>query len=112
MLFECMGICVLSPVHESFMRGYLAYLLIVKKQKQKQKLIDFVAIQPQYIRLDGLVVELFGDFLKPFQRRLWTISFKGIIERVGAHLFTLVWPEQNRGCLQRLYLEFKVHRAR
>ena len=30
MLFVCMGICVLSPVHESEMRGYLVYLLIVK----------------------------------------------------------------------------------
>ena len=30
MLFECMGICVLSPAHESKMRGYLVYLLIVK----------------------------------------------------------------------------------
>ena len=29
MLFECMGICVLSPAHESEMRGYLAYVLIV-----------------------------------------------------------------------------------
>ena len=29
-LFECMGICVLSPGHESEMRGYLVYLLIVK----------------------------------------------------------------------------------
>ena len=30
MLFECMGICVLSPAHEREMRGYLVYLLIVK----------------------------------------------------------------------------------
>ena len=30
MLFECMGICVLSPAHESEMRGYLVYMLIVK----------------------------------------------------------------------------------
>ena len=30
MLFECMGICVLSPALESEMRGYLVYLLIVK----------------------------------------------------------------------------------
>ena len=30
MLFECMGICILSPAHESEMRGYLVYLLIVK----------------------------------------------------------------------------------
>ena len=29
-LFECMGICVLSPAHESEMRGYLVYVLIVK----------------------------------------------------------------------------------
>ena len=36
MLFECMGICVLSPAHESEMRDYLVYVLIVKK------LIDFV----------------------------------------------------------------------
>ena len=30
MLFECMGICVLSPAHESEMRDYLVYVLIVK----------------------------------------------------------------------------------
>ena len=30
LLFECMGICVLSPAHETEMRGYLVYLLIVK----------------------------------------------------------------------------------
>ena len=29
MLFEFMGICVLSPAHESEMRGYLVYELIV-----------------------------------------------------------------------------------
>ena len=29
-LFECMGICVLSPAHESEMRGYFVYVLIVK----------------------------------------------------------------------------------
>ena len=39
MLFECMDICVLSPAHESEMRGYLVYVLIVKK---KNYLIDFV----------------------------------------------------------------------
>ena len=30
MLFECMGICLLSPAHEREMRGYLVYVLIVK----------------------------------------------------------------------------------
>ena len=26
MLFECIGICVLSPAHESEMKGYLVYI--------------------------------------------------------------------------------------
>ena len=30
MLFECVGICVLSPAHEHEMRGYFVYVLIVK----------------------------------------------------------------------------------
>ena len=30
MLLECTGIRVLSPAHESEMRGYLVYVLIVK----------------------------------------------------------------------------------
>ena len=34
MLFECMDICVLSPAHESEMRSYLVYLLIVKYLSQ------------------------------------------------------------------------------
>ena len=29
-LFECMGICVLSPAHAREMRGYLVYVLIAK----------------------------------------------------------------------------------
>ena len=37
-LFECMGICVLSPSHESEMRGYVVYVLIIKKNHP----IDFV----------------------------------------------------------------------
>ena len=67
MLFECIGICVLSPAHESEMRGYLVYVLTVKY------LILF-KIQSQYIRLDGLVVDFVvvvvasggGGFLKTF----------------------------------------------
>ena len=30
MLFVCMGICVLSPAHESEMKDYLVYVLVVK----------------------------------------------------------------------------------
>ena len=33
-LFKSMGICVFSPAHESEMRGYLVYLLIVKYLSQ------------------------------------------------------------------------------
>ena len=29
-LFVCMGVCGLSPAHESEMRAYLVYVLIVK----------------------------------------------------------------------------------
>ena len=29
-LFEYIGVCVLRPAHESEMRGYLVYLLIVR----------------------------------------------------------------------------------
>ena len=32
----------------------------------KKLLIDFVQIKPQYIKLDGLIVEALGDFLKTF----------------------------------------------
>ena len=37
MLFVCMGICILSLAHESDIRGYLVYVLIVKTY-----LTDFV----------------------------------------------------------------------
>ena len=36
MLLVCVGICVLSPAHESEMRGYLVYVLTVKKKKKKK----------------------------------------------------------------------------
>ena len=56
-LFECMGVCVLCLAHESKMRGYLVYVLIVK-----YLLILFKF--SQYVRLDGLIVNFWGDFLK------------------------------------------------
>ena len=34
LLFECMGICVLSPAHERETRGYLVHLLIVEYLSQ------------------------------------------------------------------------------
>ena len=50
MLFECMGICVLSPAHESEMRGYLVYVLIVKK------LISLILIKFSHSILDWTVL--------------------------------------------------------
>ena len=56
-LFECVGFCLLSPAYESEMRGYIVSLLIVNIS-----LVDFIQVQPQYIRLDGLIVDLGGDY--------------------------------------------------
>ena len=47
----------MSPAYESEMRGYLVSLLIVNTS-----LVDFIQVQPQYIRLDGLIVDLGGDY--------------------------------------------------
>ena len=62
MLFECMGSCVLSPAHESEMRGYLVlcadYKILIPP--------IFFLIQLQYIRLDGFIVEFWRDFIKHF----------------------------------------------
>ena len=57
----CMGICVLSPAHESEMRGYLVYVLIVKYLSHR-----FCLNSAKYIRLDGLIAEFLRDFLKHF----------------------------------------------
>ena len=49
-LFVCMGICVLNPAHESEMRGYLVYVLIVKK------LISLILFKFSHSILDWLVL--------------------------------------------------------
>ena len=55
MLFECMGICVLSPVHESEMRDYLVYLLIVKYLlilfKFSHSILDWTAVSWTFLLL-------------------------------------------------------------
>ena len=50
-LFVCMGICVLSPAHESEMRGYLVYVLIVNK-----KLIPLILFKFSHSLLDWTVL--------------------------------------------------------
>ena len=52
-------ICVLSPAHESEMRGYLVYLLIVKYLSHWFCLNSAIVA---YIRSGGLTVELLEDF--------------------------------------------------
>ena len=54
MLFECMGICVLSPAHESETRGYLVYVLIVKYLlillEFKHSMIDWTALSCDFFK--------------------------------------------------------------
>ena len=61
-LFECMGICVLSTAHESEMRGYLVYVLLVKKN------ISSILFKFSHSILDWTVLSwnFFWDFLKHF----------------------------------------------
>ena len=63
MLFECKGICVLSPAHESEMRGYLVYVLIVKK------LISLILFKFSHSILDwtGLSWNFWGFFKNMFK---------------------------------------------
>ena len=61
MLFMCMGISVLSPAHESEMRGYLVYVLIVKYLSHRFCLNSATAY---YIRRSYRGI--FGGFLKTF----------------------------------------------
>ena len=62
MLFECMGICVLSPAHEKKKKEGLPCLCADCKI-----LISLILFKFSHnTRLDGLIVEVFGDFLKHF----------------------------------------------
>ena len=64
MLFECIGICVLSPAHESGMRGYLVYVMIVKK------LMSLILLKFSHSILDWTVLSwnLGGGFFEFFFR--------------------------------------------
>ena len=69
MLFECMGICVLSPAHESEMRGYLVYVLIVKKIislilfKLSQSLLDWTVLS---WNLGVIFLNIFRGVCRPY----------------------------------------------
>ena len=57
MLFECIGTYVLSPEHESEMRGYLVYLLIVKYLsilfKFSHNMLDWTALAWNFFLGEG-----------------------------------------------------------
>ena len=61
MLFVCMGICVLSPAHESEMRGYLVYVLIVKKVSHR-----FCLNLPTVYKTGRSYRGIFGGFFLTF----------------------------------------------
>ena len=57
MPFECMVICVLSPAHESEMRSYIVYVLIVKKRitlilfKFSHSILDWTVLSWNFLRI-------------------------------------------------------------
>ena len=55
-LFVCMGMCVLSPAHESEMRGYLVYVLIEKTKQKKPHLISLILFTFSYSILEWMVL--------------------------------------------------------
>ena len=67
MLFECMGICVLSPVYESEMRGYLVYMLIVKYLsilfKFSHSILDWTVLSWNFF---GIFLNLFRGVCRPY----------------------------------------------
>ena len=69
MLFQCMGICVLSPAHESEMRGYLVYVLIVKYLSHRFCLNSATVYQIERPYL-GIFEGFFETFLEGYVDRV------------------------------------------
>ena len=74
LLFECIGICVLSPAHESGTKSYLAYVLIVKYLSHR-----FCLNSATVYKIERPYRGIFLGFLETFVKGLWTVSFKGIV---------------------------------
>ena len=64
MLFRGMGICVLSPAHESEIRGYLVCVLIVKYLlilfKFSNSILDWTALSWNFV----VVVDFFKNIFR------------------------------------------------
>ena len=67
MLFVCMGICVLSPAHESEMRGYLVSVLIVKYlliwYKFSHSILDWTALSWNF---GGILKNIPREICRPY----------------------------------------------
>ena len=75
-LFVCMGICVLSPAHESEMRVYLVYVCADCKIPIPPILFKF---SHSILDWTALSLNFFGIIKNIFERGLWTMSIIGII---------------------------------
>ena len=85
MLFECMGICVLSPAHESEMRGYPVYLLIVKY------LLVLFQFSHSIFDWTALLWNFLGFFKTFLEGSVDSIIYRDYTAN-RRHLFTVVWP--------------------
>ena len=96
-LFVCMGICVLSPAHESEMRGYLVYKLIVKN-------ISLILFKCSHSILDWTVLSwnFGGIFKKTFlEGSVDLIIYRDYNSDSALFLFIVFWPasqSQKRFC--------------
>ena len=67
MLFECVGICVLSPAHESEMRGDLVHVLIVKNLsilfKFSHSILDWTVLSWNFW---GIFLNIFRGVCRPY----------------------------------------------
>ena len=74
-LSECMSIWILSPAHESELRGYLVYVLVVKYLSHR------FCLNSARLYYIGRPYRgfFFWIFVNIFKRGLWTMSFIGIV---------------------------------
>ena len=74
MLFECMGVCVLSPAHESEIRGYLVYVLVLNYLSHR-----FCFNSATVYQIARPFCGCFSRFIKTLLRGMWSMSFIGNI---------------------------------
>ena len=87
-LFECVDICVLRPAHESEMRGYLVYVLIVKYLSHR-----FCLNSATVYKIGRPYRGILGGFLETFlEGSVDRVIYRDYIVNRRFFLFTVVWP--------------------